>query len=175
MKTLNSYLESLLDVDFDINDSDITLAQAGWYIERAESSAYLMGACDRQRMLEISGLKCNQISGQSPWKKFEEIGAEMHIKCTCRDSWNNLKYVFAHWLLAFMYTARADEKAVNDTITELTGDLYKTTPKATVKLRGGKLYIKGEWEGRENCYGKKAKLSITLSQRPPENRIRFYK
>lgn len=136
-----------------------------------------MTQMNKQRISELTGLKCNQISGDSPWRAFEEIGNENKIKCTCRNRWNNLKYVFAHWLLALMKTAHGDIKSINDTILDTIGEYYRGDyVPMTVTERGGKLYIKGEYVFK--CYSYrdyKAKLSITLSQRAPENRVRFYK
>ena len=177
MKSLNQIIESLLDADFDITDKDLTLAQAGWYVERADASEHMMTQMNKQRISELNGLKCNQISGDSPWKDFEEIGDKNRIKCTCRSRWNNLKYVFAHWLLALMKTARGDAKSINDTILDIINEYYRDDyVPVTVTERGGKLYIKGEYVFKGYVYrGHKAKLNITLSQRTPENRVRFYK
>lgn len=180
MKSLQHILESILDADFDITDKDLTLAQAGWYIEKAEASACMMtSCCNKFRISEVGGIKCDQISGESPWREFEKIGNENGIKCTCRNRWNNLKYVFACYLLAFMRSAHADEKSVVDTITDFlpTSTRSYHHPVATVKMRGSKLYIKAQWKAAPHptSYGLDAKLSITLSQRAPENRARFYK
>lgn len=153
MKTLYEICESLLDADFDINDSDVfTLKQMGYICtSMSANDNWGRGMSDRSCM-DMTGVEISQANrnGINPYRGFEDYVKSVtvyHAKVSGgRDGYGFGKWRFAWMIRLVLDFCNDNPKKIEEFILKCLSKNVKQ-PEVSVRTTKTKIFIKGKFMG----------------------------